>query len=219
VLFDKDLQDNLSKEACKMKKQITIFFIVTLVLMLLVPNLVYGQVGINKGIKVGLNLATLGGDDADTYGSLSNRTGISAGGFVVLNLAVINIRPEILYTMKGVKAELNTVETTMKLDYLEIPVLLEYNLPLPGPVSPCIFAGPAFAFKLSAKAETGSQEVEMDSLIKSTDLGLVIGAGVTLNNMITVDVRYVLGLSSIDDSPVELDVKNQVISLMVGYMF
>jgi hypothetical protein len=202
-----------------MKKQITIFFIVTLVLMLLVPNLVYGQVGINKGIKVGLNLATLGGDDADTYGSLSNRTGISAGGFVVLNLAVINIRPEILYTMKGVKAELNTVETTMKLDYLEIPVLLEYNLPLPGPVSPCIFAGPAFAFKLSAKAETGSQEVDMDSLVKSTDLGLVIGAGVTLNDMITFDVRYVLGLSSIDDSPAELDVKNQVISLMVGYMF
>jgi hypothetical protein len=204
-----------------MKKQVTTFFIVILICMLLIPNLIYSQlgVGIDKGIKVGLNMATLGGDDAEGPGvTLSSRTGISAGAFVVVNLAMISIRPEVLYTMKGTKFEVNSVEGTAKLDYVEVPVLLQYNLPLPGPISPSLFVGPALAFKLSAKQEVNGTETDIDS-VKSTDLGLVIGAGITLNNMLTVDVRYVLGLSSLDDSPLEEDKKNQVISLMVGYMF
>ena len=208
-----------------MKKQMTLFFIVTLVFLLLSTNLIYSQVGINKGIKVGLNMATIAGDDNKIGGiSPDSRMGFSAGGFIVLDLTVISIRPEILYTMKGAcyEATVGNVkfDATLKLDYLEVPILLQYNLPLPGPVSPSLFAGPALAFNLSAKVveETSDTEEDIED-VKSTDLGLVIGGGVVLNNKITLDVRLVMGLTSIDDSGADDDVKNQVISIMAGYMF
>ena len=204
-----------------MKKLLTILSIVTLVFLFLLPNLAFSQMGITKGVKVGLNLATVTGDDVDYVAgpvtiSPGTRTSFSVGGFVILNLpGMLKVRPEILYSMKGAKYDTPIGDATMKLDYLEVPVLLQYNL-IPGPISPNIFAGPALGIKLSAKGESpGGAEEDIDD-VKSMDLGLVIGGGVILNDKFTVDLRFSLGLSTIDDSDNEADIKNQVISLMAG---
>ena len=62
--------------------------------------------------------------------------------------------------------------------------------------------------------------------MKSTDFGLVIGAGVDFGlgvpgtGKITLDVRYSLGLSTIADvEGEEVDIKNGAFSLMVGFSF
>jgi serine/threonine-protein kinase len=57
-----------------------------------------------------------------------------------------------------------------------------------------------------------------DGDVKIMDFGLIFGAGVEFGK-ITVDARYNLGLTTIDDSEEEADVKNSVISIMVGYSF
>jgi hypothetical protein len=99
--------------------------------------------------------------------------------------------------------------------------------PSPGGAKPFLFAGPVLALKLSGKGkfEYGAESDEEDiEDMKSTDFGLVIGAGVDFGlgvpgtGKMTLDVRYSLGLSTISDFEGE-DIKNGVFSLMVGFSF
>ena len=56
--------------------------------------------------------------------------------------------------------------------------------------------------------------------LKDTDYGLAVGGGVDFGlgqGQLTVDSRYTLGLAKIYDSGI--DVKNRVISVMLGYSF
>ena len=52
--------------------------------------------------------------------------------------------------------------------------------------------------------------------VKSTDFGSVLGFGLNVGP-IYVDVRYNMGLSTIDDSANPDDIKNRVISFNVGF--
>jgi len=58
--------------------------------------------------------------------------------------------------------------------------------------------------------------------VKSTDFGLVFGGGFDYEmgeGFLTFDARYALGLTSLDDSDLEEDIKNTGIMFMVGYGF
>ncbi len=176
------------------------------------------------GLKAGLNIASLSGDEVD---DLDSRMGLAVGGYLSVPVAPsFSIQPELLYSMKGASDSFAGVDVTLKLDYLEIPVLAKYTFGLPGaPVKPSIFAGPALGLKLSSKVKVeGFGESEEEDLedVKDTDFGLVFGAGLAFNlgsNSVGVDVRYNLGLTSIDDTGEGFDVKNNVISLMVSFGF
>jgi len=96
-----------------------------------------------------------------------------------------------------------------------------------GSFKPSILVGPAIAIKLSGKrnldfslgSENFSSEEDLEEL-KRTDIGFVFGAAGLLNEMIMIDIRYVLGLTSgLDDFGELNDVNNQVISITVGYLF
>jgi hypothetical protein len=115
----------------------------------------------------------------------------------------------------------------LKLDYLEIPLLVKIMPGTKGSVKPYLFAGPAVAIKVSGKVkaefEGESDEEDLED-VKGTDFGLVVGAGVDFGfgasgkGNLSVDIRYNLGLSTISDFEGD-DVKNGVFSLMVGYSF
>jgi hypothetical protein len=89
---------------------------------------------------------------------------------------------------------------------------------------PVFFVGPTLAVKLSAKGKfqnAGNSRMQ-DLEVKNTDLGLVFGGGVVFyigERIVTLNIRKVIGLSSIDESIQKIDVKNDVISVMVGYLF
>jgi len=218
------------------KRLIAIIVTGALALMLLLPN-PSSATGIKGGLKIGASMAKLHGDDVEDFTDLlgeaqKSRIGFCAGGFITFNITgMFAIQPEVLYTMKGSKYEEEilgeTLKLWIKLDYLEIPVLVKIMAPSPGGVNPYLFAGPVFALKLSSKMKAeyagASEEVDIED-IKSTDFGLVIGAGVDFGfgasgmGKMTLDVRYSLGLSSISDFEGD-DVKNGVFSLMVGFSF
>ncbi len=184
--------------------------------------------GIKLGVKGGVNLAKLGGSDA---GSTESKAGFVAGGFVEFMLGnMFAIQPEVLYSQKGAKESIGGDEVKLKVDYVEVPLLLKLNIPIEGSkVHPSVYAGPAVAFKASCKlaADIGgvsaSESCDDAGLeIKSTDFGLAFGGGVSFDvggAEVGVDVRYTLGLSSIDDFSDPDDIKNQVISIMgtVGF--
>jgi hypothetical protein len=220
------------------KKLITIIATGVLTLMLLLPN-PSSATGIKGGLKIGASSAKLYGDDVgnleDLLGEgLKSRIGFSVGGFITFNIAeMFAIQSEVLYTMKGVRweGEINgatPLKVWIKLDYLEIPVLVKIMPGTQGSVKPYLFAGPAVAIKVSSKVkaefEGESEEEPIEEGLKGTDFGLVIGGGLDFGlgapgtGNLSVDIRYSLGLSTISDFEGE-DIKNGAFSLMVGYSF
>jgi len=170
-----------------------------------------------KGFKAGLNLANVTGGDAPDETSM--RLGFAFGGFITYSFSdLFAVQPELFYTMKGFKYDLAGETYNFKADYIEIPVLAKVLLSGGGNFKPNFYAGPSFAFLLSAKDE----DQDVKDQMKSTDFGLVGGAGADFlmgTGKITFDVRYDLGLTSTDDSGFDADVKNSAISFFVGYGF
>ncbi|MCK4571978.1 PorT family protein [candidate division WOR-3 bacterium] len=183
-----------------------------IVLVLLLSTSVFAQ-GLAFGVKGGINYATLSGDDVvDAEWKLGFAAGAVAA-FDVMDMLVI--QGEVLYSMKGAGYE---GDISTDLTYIEIPVLLKYSIPMAGMIAPNLFIGPSLGILLSAE----SNDVDVKENTKSMDYGLVFGAGVDFDlgtGKVTVDARYNYGLTSIDDTAAELDVKNGGISVMVGYLF
>ena len=198
-------------------------------MLFIFPSQVTSQVSISKGIKFGLNIAKFTGDDAE--GS-ENLTGLVVGGHLRFGAGFLSIQPELLFTRKGVKTndieEGTSVEIKIKNDYLEIPVLIRLGFGHSPGLKPSLFAGPSAALLVSSRGLTtfggGQSSIEVDAnhLFKEFELGFVIGAGIDFTlgfRTLLFEIRYSGGLSSIDDSGDDGDIKNSVISIMGGLAF
>lgn len=208
-------------------KRVVITIFTILVVFTLSSTWAFAQ-RLTAGLKAGMNIANIHGDDVEDV--WDSKIGICAGGFITCSLSgLFAIQPELLFTMKGSKAEEAGNKVTMKLNYLEIPVLVKLSIPTPGIVKPSLFVGPSLAIKLSAKAKVEfageSEEEDISEELKSTDFGLVFGGGIDFGlgrGKLTVDGRYTLGLATThepEEGEEEVDMKNGVISIMVGYSF
>jgi hypothetical protein len=204
----------------------TIFTIVFVLLVFTTLPLAQMQLG----LKAGLNIATVSGTDADNLfeTSLDSRTGFNGGIFFMYQFNnLFAIQPEANYTMKGAATNLMGVDITLKLDYVEIPVLFKVIIPTEGKsLRSSLFVGPALAFNTGAKVkgeyQGQSAETDIDSFVTSTDFSLVFGGGLGFmigSNELGVDIRYNLGLTSWDDESDPLDVKNNVLSFNAYFGF
>ena len=187
---------------------------------------------VDFGVLAGGTFSKFGGADKDIFGAGSSKTrvGFAAGGFVAVSLApAFAIEPEVLFVQKGQKGELTGGTAQVKLSYLEVPLLLKVRMPAKGngsQFSPHAYAGPAIGFKTSctiATHPTGgsatSQSCEdAGTDAKSTDISLVLGAGVDIGRAI-ITARYDLGLKTIDSSSSPDDVKNRTFYLLAGWTF
>jgi hypothetical protein len=204
-----------------MKKLFTLLFLVCLF-----STMSFAQM--QAGFKAGVNISNLSGDDA---GSPDSKTGFAFGGFFMYQFSpMFAIQPEAYYTMKGATDKMDfqgtTVDLTYTLDYIEIPVLFKFLIPIQGSgVKPAIFAGPFLGINTTAKVKAEfdgqSQEEDIEDT-KSTEFGLQFGGGIGFpvgKGELGVDIRYILGLSTIDDSADEADVKNNVININLYYGF
>ena len=117
------------------------------------------------------------------------------------------------------------------LDYVEIPILLRWNVAtLGGRVRPYLNAGPAFGWRLDcgisvsvdgtsgASPESACQDLSQGSLeetLRNYETGLVLGGA----GAFTLDARLTRGLSRLGTSEDGLEVKNQAFSVVLGYTF
>ena len=171
----------------------------------------WAQVG--GGIKVGVNLATLSGfNDPST----SQRVGIMAGVFVTVGLApMIEFEPEVLFSMQGSKLHFATSGTivssdvTAKLDYVQVPLLLRIGNTGKAGASLYGVVGPTLGFL--------ARNEGLSNQLKSTDVGVVLGGGVTLSRLL-FEARYTQGLTSFNIGGTT-NAKNRVLSLIVGLNF
>lgn len=171
------------------------------------------------GAKAGVNFAALNGD-----GDFDGRTSFFVGGVVEFEISeTFSLQPELLYSSQGAKSSFSEegfdFETIIKLDYLNIPIMAKYYVT----EGLSIEAGPQVGFLLSAKAEfkeDGESETEdIKDELSTIDFGLNFGLGYKLDSGLNFGARYDLGLSNVADSEDNLDVKNGVFQLSVGYFF
>ena len=202
-------------------------------LSLLVPRAT-GALGIEKGVRLGLNLANLRGDFAE-IAKPDNKLGFVGGPFVAFAFVPgVAMQVEGLFSMKGAKLTgttrddagnvLGTFDTFEELNYFEVPVLLRAT-PLPGaPVQPMITFGPTLGFGLGANESSdapGIPSAHLDHL-KAVDVGFALGAGAGFRlggRKVLTEVRYTTGFSDLWDIAGNRESINSVFSLTMGLEF
>jgi len=182
------------------------------------------QSPVSIGLKGGLNIADLTNTEFDT----DTRTGFLGGVSLNISLPSIpfGIESGLYYTQKGTSYSSDIGTGTLKLDYLEVPVLARFNLDMPGSVTPHLLAGPYLGFNVNSEIEGSDGESSVSSDISdeivSTDFGLLFGAGLDFNLGLTAlnaQIRYGLGLMNVFEDDVDDNIKNGVFSIAVGIRF
>ncbi|KGO92877.1 porin family protein [Flavobacterium subsaxonicum] len=162
--------------------------------------------GIDFGIKAGANFAKFNGDiDSDGI------TNFHAGAVVELNLVpMFSVQAEGLFNSVGGKAKYDAdgvigVAEDINLDYISVPVMAKFYL-LPDRLS--LMAGPQFSFLVSDAEEA------FDT--KTFDMAAAGGVELKIIAGLFAQARYTIGLTDVYD---EIDSKNAVFQLSVGYFF
>lgn len=172
----------------------------------------YGQARVELGIKGGANFSNINTDEGDGV-DVNSKTGYHAGIYGLIKVANIGIQPEVLYSRKGatIKESLGGIsdEYDQDLMYLDIPVMLKFYLPLGLNLQ----AGPQFGMLLSAESDGD----DVKDAYKNADISAAIGAGWDAPFGLRFTARYLLGLNDIDDSGLDVDQKNRMFQVSIGY--
>jgi Outer membrane protein beta-barrel domain len=181
------------------------------------------------GLKGGLTIATIP-DFATAVGEpgldTGSRIGLAVGGFVAFPVVEqLDIQPEFFYVQKGLSFDGSAGQFggdgTVKLDYIEIPVLAVYRFAPDRSRTGYVLFGPAFAFNTTAKVDVGSgDDVDVDDEVKGSEFSLVLGGGVTFGRFLA-EARWTEGLTAVNDQSVllEEDVRNRAVTILVGVRF
>lgn len=173
-----------------------------------------------SGAIIGVNFANIEFTDNDAP-EPDRRTGLVGGVFVNVPLgASLSVQPEVLYSQKGAKFQEGNNEARLELDYLDVPVLLRVTAG--GQSGLALFGGPSVGFKLRARSKIDvdgtTDEEDISDDVETIDYGLVLGAGIQGGSFF-LDGRYQWGLSNTNKDKTEPEVKNKVLSIVLGFRF
>ena len=190
------------------------------------------------GIKSGLNLSNLNyKNDLQGY-EFSFRKGLNLGlfGEFFLNNN-FSLHLEIIYSERGTKYSteekpfndhiIPEQSFIQNVDYLELPIFIQYNFINNSAITPKLFLGPFISYLLSANLELDWKNTKTDDLnqkdyFKSTDYGIIVGAGIAYSlksGRLLLDIRYQFGLQNISSIERGSEIKTSTLSLNIGYGF
>lgn len=148
------------------------------------------------GIKAGANFSKFSGSDAK-LGDVSPKYKIGFTGGGLVNIPVnetFSVQPEVLYSMEGSKYEEDGDKLVYHTDYINIPVMVQYNASgFYGET------GPQVGFLINAKGDNGDVSVDIKDSFKSINFSWGVGLGYKLPNGFGVGARYNIGIANIAD--------------------
>lgn len=204
-------------------------FYQTLLFILLMGTTQLLSAQTNFGVRAGLNLASINIDFEGLTASPSSRIGVTLAGIAEIGVSEnMAIQPELHFIQKGYKSDSGGDETKLSLNYLELPIHVKYLFGGEGQIGGYVLGGPAVGFALGGKSKTcfngncDSENVEFsdDDGFRRLEVGLSFGGGITINQNLFVDLRYVLGITNLAEEDFqEIKYRNKGIQLGVGYMF
>lgn len=145
------------------------------------------------GIKGGLNIADV---KSNLYPNHESKLDFNAGLLAHVHLnAHLAFQPEIVFSRQGFKQqESSNRELEMKLDYINIPLLVQYMYN-----GFRLETGPHIGFLVNAKGEMSTGEVyKMKDNLKQTDFSWDFGASYLSTMGLGIFARYDLGISNIN---------------------
>ena len=176
--------------------------------------------------KVGVNVACLTDED-DSQARVGFTGGVELGYQVTNKFALTGA---LMYSQQGAKVDYDELTGTMKLDYINIPILANVYVAKGLAVK----AGIQPAFNVNKKITVGGISMDIEDAyeqgtgqrvkVKSFDFSIPMGLSYEINGLV-FDARYNLGLSKIVDGfkyegvKVQPDDKNSVFQLTIGYKF
>lgn len=191
--------------------------------------------GLEIGAKLGASFSTW---DLDPEEDLETLTALTGGGFVRIGFGGFSIQPELMFVRKGTEFATGTDDDfEVRVDYVEIPLLLRYDIGLVGaPLSPYLYAGPAVAFEVACEfagssggvdatidCDDAAAELGEDFEHEEMDFGVMVGGGVGFGlgpGRLLVEGRYTWGLRDLlEPDPTEgpAELKNRSGAVLVGY--
>lgn len=173
------------------------------------------------GVKGGVNLATVSGDD---YDSPDSRTSFNAGLVAEIPVSArFSIQPEVLYSGQGFDIKRidqdnlfdNDENVEYQLDYIQVPVLAKIYL-VDGLN---LQVGPSFNFKINEEIDyqpnADAGDVNLDEA-KDFDFGGAAGLEYKFENGFFIQGRYNYGFTELIE---DRDVHNSVFQAGIGFMF
>ena len=172
----------------------------------------FSQAKFALGIKGGPNFANL--DVSQPGATYKSRTGWHGGAFVLAKFGKIGIQPELLFSQQGSKVRYSTSQSfTSNFDYVNIPVMLKlYTV-----AGINLQVGPQFGFLTNEPEVEDPNGQPIEDAYKKSDVSLALGAGWDLPFGLSIDARYNVGLTKIEDDPSLEATKNQVWQISLGY--
>ncbi|HET7896816.1 MAG TPA: porin family protein [Flavisolibacter sp.] len=161
------------------------------------------------GLKGGLNLSSW--TNNSNGAGYQNRLGFNAGLYAHIPAAVnLAIQPEVVYSSQGTKYTVSNVEHDLKLNYVNIPVMLQ------AMVGRGFYAeaGPQIGFLTGTADKVGDTETGYfaTSDFKKTDVAVGFGLGYRGTSGFGIGARYNLGLTNINNFGTN-KIKNNVLQI------
>ena len=170
--------------------------------------------------KVGLNMATITNDnDAD-----SRFAPVVGAEVEVQTTDMVSFSGGLLYSMQGAKGKVGNVDGTVKLDYINVPILA--NVYVANGFAVKLGVQPGFLINNKVKVSQNGVNAEVDlekslkaagidAKLNKVDISIPVGVSYEFSN-INIDARYNWGVTKIID---EDSSKNSVFQITVGYKF
>ncbi len=170
------------------------------------------QAQVKFGVKAGGNISMWSGDDAEESKS---KFGFHVGALANIPVSsMFSVQPEVQFSVEGAKYEAGSMDVNYNLNYINVPVLLQYN----NPSGFYAETGPQIGLLMSAKAKADDEEEDVKEFFKGSNFSWAIGAGFRFANGFGVGVRYNLGLGNILDDE-DGDMKQSNFGFGVFYTF
>lgn len=184
---------------------------------------------INFGIKAGMNVNKIS-FNKNAFKDITNpdnSTGWEAGVMAELNVPIVGLcfDASLMYARMNNSTSIKVENTDLVgkefgKNFLQIPINLKYKFQLPvvsNFLSPYIFTGPEFAFKLDKNTLKDIQS-------QTCQVAWNIGLGLQFVNHLQIGASYGFGLNNalsktFIDNPVELKAKNNYWTVTAAYLF
>jgi hypothetical protein len=172
----------------------------------------FAQEPAKVGIKAGANISSFKQADRD----FDSRVGVHVGLFGHVHVAPQwAVQPEIQYSQEGAKRSVTGGEVTTKLDYINIPVMLQYMFNNGFRIE----AGPQLGLAVNSKYEDDDGiEADAGNEFKSTNVSLGFGLNYLSYSGIGLGGRYNLGLSDVSESDLT-KTKANTFQISLFYLF
>jgi hypothetical protein len=183
-------------------------------------------IGVEAGLALG-SLSSYQSNDVNESFGTAQRRGTTVGLFVdvsatphlALELGVGIVEKGARLTVPGAT---NDTVAIAKLSYLEMPVLLRVDAARLG-VRPFGLVGPSFGINLAAhvdaSASGGPSSVDVGNELRTADVGVVVGAGLTDGRWFA-EIRWTQGLIDVGESRrVDDVVRTRTVSILAGIRF